>query len=62
MAHNKCVVGRILANTEGYSDVLYEPKYHLFCHALDLGCTVIWIIRLPPNLNGEQFPGFGSPK
>jgi hypothetical protein len=51
MAHNKCVVDKILANAwvEGYSDLVYELKYHLFHHALDLGCTVIWIIGLPPN-------------
>ena len=51
MAHNKCVVDKILANAwvEGYSDVVYVLKYHLFCHALGLGCTLIWIIKLPPN-------------
>jgi hypothetical protein len=51
MTHNKCGVDKLLANAwaEGYSDIVYEPKYHSFWHAFGLGCMVIWIIRLPLN-------------
>jgi hypothetical protein len=47
---------------EGYSDVLYELKHHLFCHALGLGCTVIWIFRLPPNPSGGAISGIWCTK
>jgi hypothetical protein len=64
MVHNKCVADKILANAqvEGYSDVVYKPKYHLFSHPLGLGCTVIWIIRLPPNPSEGAISGIWCTK
>ncbi|KAJ7790665.1 hypothetical protein B0H14DRAFT_2625776 [Mycena olivaceomarginata] len=61
MAHNKCGVDKLLANAwaEGYSDIVYELKYHSF-----LACTWPWDAQLYASSGYHQIPvgvGFGAP-